>query len=269
MTPGAGTLDDVIPPLSTRQPAVRNAAPLAAGITVIHDDFDDSVLGTKATGKGDGFRDMGRARPTEGDGFLNLDRATLDNEMTYVCDLANVIYPFEAEATSATWTFGTIQRSPGRQRLWVGWRTAHTVDDRFFGGSIRADAVNIPARGLYVSILSQNRKRDGYATRGNLVATDEIGTITVLASWRWLDPDKLSGLSVKLTTTTDRYRLDFSGAEGGIPIYATGGPEGAITGMGKPDDTVYDFGGMNQFPDGQPGTTKLDRIVIEKKVRLP
>src|SRR5207247_2488089 len=91
---------------------------------------------------------------------------------------------------------------------------------------------NTGVQGLYLSVLSQNQSEDGWAYHGNLIAVSDAGALTTLASWSWADPDQLTGLKVKLTTTDTTYQMEFSGAAGGTPVFAVGAASGALTGIG-------------------------------------
>ena len=265
--PTTDAMDDDLPPLrDQRPPPVAAQPPSQPGLIVIDDLFDDGVLGTNTTGKGDGFVDMGQEPLVEAGGFLLLDMPAHKNSMAFRCARENSLNPFLPAATRITYTFGKIVRSSGSHRLWVGYqrRLLNTVE--FFPGSLDPSK-RPPAKGLYISILSQNRREDGFANRGNLVAADSASNRTVIASWKWANPDQLSGLVVRLTTTDTKYRIEFTGAPGAVPLFVKGGPTGLITGLGEPEPGVtFDFGGMNQFYNGTIGSATLDRVMVETNV---
>ncbi len=265
--PGTDAMDDDLPPLRDKLPPPYAATPPPTpGSVVIDDDFDDGVVGTNTYGKGDGFDDTGYVPLSEDGGFLLLDAGKLNDPMSFRCDQNNGVNPFQQAATRLSFTFGKITSTSRRHRLWIGYRRHALRSVLFFPGSLDPSK-NPPGKGLYLSIFAQNRREDGFANRGNLVATDALNHRTILASWKWADPDKLSGLVVRLTTTDKTYQLEFSGAAGGVPLFVKGGPTGAITGMGDPEPGLtYDFGGMNQYMDGMYGGVTLDRVTLEANV---
>ena len=265
--PSAGVMDDDLPPLRDATPPIAPVpTPAPPGLLLIDDNFDDGLPGTNTRGRGHGFTDPGQEPYPETDGLLHLDTARANETMVFVSPAADAVNPFLPAPTRLTCTFGTISRTTGSQRLWIGYRRSGTKGTHYFP-DLRPDESNPPARGLYLSILSQYRLRDGLAHRGNLIATDAANTRTLLASWKWADPDQLSGLTVHLTTTATTYQIAFTGAPGGIPLYTTGGPTGPLTGLGDPEPGLtYDIGGMNQYINAPPGGVTLDRITLETNI---
>lgn len=263
-------LDDDLPPLRDQAaPPYVPLPPPAPGTLVIDDAFDDGINGANGTGKGDGFVDMGQEPLIEAGGFLLLDSPRQKNSMAFRCDRANSLNPFQPAATRLTFTFGKITRSSARQRFWVGYQRQLLSSPEFYPGAIDPSK-RPPGKGLYLSIIEQDRQTDGFPNRGNLVATDAASNRTTLASWKWANPDELGGLTVRLTTTDKAWHIEFTGAPGGVPVFTSGGPTGALTGLGDPEPgLLYDFGGMNQHENGIPGEVQVDRVMLETNVPWP
>ena len=227
-----------------------------AGTTVISDQFDDGNPAQNVTGTGHGFISRGQIGGNESGGYLNLDTASFASTMVYTSDTADTVNPFLAAPTAVTFTFGPVARTSGNQRLWVGYRVAGN-NNHFYP--------NTGVQGLYLSVLEQNQSEDGFANHGNLVAVSSSGAMTTLASWTWANPDQLSGLVVKLTTTSTTYAMTFSGASGGTPTFTTGAAAGALTGMG----TIlggFDTAIHNQWWFGSFGGVSLDSVLLQSGV---
>lgn len=230
--------------------------------TVIDDKFDDGNIGTNTLGIGNGFVNGSQKPVSESGGFANFNAGGVSTEVI-ASNSANASNPFLASAAELTYTFGSIVApSPSqRTRLWFGYRRTGPVGFVFYPGAI-GTSFGSGRQGLYVSVFSQNVGEDGYTNQGNLVATDDSGVRTTLASWNWSNPADLSGLVVKLTTTATHYQLEFSGAPGGVPNFVFGAASGLISGMGTVSpSTAFDIGAMNQYFGGTGGQARLDSVL--------
>ena len=244
------------------------AAP--AIVTLIDDKFDDGNIATNTLGTGNGFLNGSQQPVTESAGYANFNNGGVSTEViaSNPLDAAN---PFQTNATSLTFTYGDINHTSTSvlQRLWFGYRRTGPVGFVYYPGAI-GTSFGSGRQGLYVSVLSQNTPEDGYTRHGNLVATDDAGVRTTLASWTWANPAQLSGLVVKLTTTATHYHLEFSGAAGGVPTYTFGAASGLISGMGTVlPSTKFDVGGMNQYFAGPGGQARLDSVLWQRSSTAP
>jgi uncharacterized delta-60 repeat protein len=235
--------------------AVGSGAP--TGTTVINDQFDNGNPASNPTGTGNGFVSYGQVGGTESGGFLNLTPGSGASTMVYASATANAVNPFQATATSVTYTFGSITRNTDHQRFWIGYRVSGNGNNHFYP--------NTGVQGLYLSVNSYNQAEDGFTDQGNLIAVSSSGVNTTLASWTWSNPDQLSGLVVTLTTTASTYEMQFSGAAGGTPTFTVGAASGALTGLGTISGN-FDTAVHNQYWFTAPGAVLLDSVVLQTGV---
>jgi hypothetical protein len=218
----------------------------------LKDTFSDSSLGSNSGGTGNGFAVNSQGGSTyESGGYATL---TGSGYATMVIRSNDAINPYQDVATTTTWKFGTISYDASWQRFWVGYRLNGSNNDHFY-----PDNPNL--QGLYIAIVSNTGAENNYAYKGNLVANSG-GSRTILASWNWSDLNQLSGLVVKLTTTSTSYNLAFSGAAA-TPTYTFGSASGTLTGIGNLGNS-YNVGVHNQASSGS--TVLVDEIEVSKGV---
>ncbi len=228
-------------------------------VTLIDDKFDDGNIATNTLGTGNGFISSGQStNSTESGGFLNLDVPDSYLTRVYSSNSLDAVNPFQTTAAALTYKFGVVNRGADHHRLWIGYKSPGG-SDHFYP--------NVGGQGLYLSVLQQNDAEDGWTNHGNLVAVSNTGVMTSLASWTWANPDALSGLKVKLTTTSTNYLIEFSEATGGVPTFVTGAAYGSLTGMGTISSN-FNAAIHNQYWFDNGGGAKVDSILLQSGVTL-
>lgn len=192
---------------------------LPAETIIINDEFDDGTLGVNTNGTGSGFTSYGQTAVTESSGQLNMDTHPT-GVSTLVAQSNNTLNPFQTTSTTLVWQFGTINRDSSGQRLYVGYRISSSTSNHFLPG----------VQGLYVAIAHHDGPGSGNTNPpGYLIATDQTGASTTLATWTWGVGTNLSGLKVELTTSSTNYSLSFVGAS---PNLSSGSLTGNVSALG-------------------------------------
>ena len=213
----------------------------------ILDNFDNGNLYSNSTGTGSGFSSYGTVGVSESSGFAqneHLRRLSDDGDQP----VNDTVTPFGLGLSTAVFRFGSISLDSW-QRLWVGYRHSNSTANHFY-------PYDYQTQGLYVSVNSGD---GATSNRGNLVAVNEVGSRTTLATWNWADPYQLSNLVVTLRTTATNYELSFSGAAGGTPSFVSGAATGIITGLGTVGSRTFRMGVHNQYA-GSSGGVRVDAL---------
>lgn len=168
---------------------------------------------------------------------------------------ADAFNPFQATPTMLAISFGSLGFDNDFTRQWFGYQTTGSTQNHAYP--------QVGVQGLYVSILFGNSSEDGTygnetAHLGNLVAVDNEGAMTTLASWDWAS-SPTDGFSFTLTTTGTTYALSFNGAT--ASSFETGAASGSLAGLGE-ITANFDVAIHGQTAGGGTGGFTLDSVSV-------